>query len=98
MHIEDRHWQIVKSILSKYNYSFYAFGSRVKGNPQKFSDLDLCYFGKIPNNELFSLEEDFEESDLPYKVDIISWDKINSSFRELIKKDLVCIQENKTRK
>lgn len=90
--MEPHHWEIVKNILSKYPYSFYAFGSRVKGNPKKLSDLDLCFFDPIPLNALAHLDEDFEESDLPYKVDIINWNTISDSFRENIKKDLVKVQ------
>ena len=41
--LELRQQQIVREILSKYPYSFYAYGSRVKGNARKLSDLDLCY-------------------------------------------------------
>jgi len=29
--LEDKHLKIVKDILSKYPYQFYAYGSRVKG-------------------------------------------------------------------
>lgn len=85
--MEPRHWQIVQKILSKYPYSFYAFGSRVKGNPKTLSDLDLCFFDSIPVNTLAHLDEDFEESDLPYKVDIVDWNKCSESFKNAIKND-----------
>ncbi|HLC07121.1 MAG TPA: nucleotidyltransferase domain-containing protein [Candidatus Babeliales bacterium] len=90
--IEPRHWQIVQKILSKYPYSFYAFGSRARGNPKPLSDLDLCFFDHIPSNVLSRLDEDFEESDLPYKVDIVDWNKCSDTFRAIIKKDLVLIE------
>jgi len=90
--MEPHHWQIVQNILSKYPYSFYAFGSRAKGNPKKLSDLDLCFFDSIPTNTLAHLDEDFEESDLPYKVDIVDWNKCSESFKNAIKNDLVKIQ------
>ena len=90
--IEPHHWEIVKKILSKYPYSFYAFGSRVKGNPKKLSDLDLCFFDSIPLNDLAHIDEDFEESDLPYKVDIVDWNKCSESFKDAIKNDLIKIK------
>jgi len=90
--MEPKHLSIVKNILSKYPYSFYAFGSRARGNPKTLSDLDLCFFDNIPLNILAHIDEDFEESDLPYKVDIVDWNKCSDDFRELIKKDLVRIQ------
>jgi predicted nucleotidyltransferase len=90
--MEDRHWKIVADILAKYPYTFYAFGSRAKGNPQRFSDLDLCYCEDIPVRELACLKDDFEESNLPYKVDLVNWKNCNDTFRSLILKDLVLIQ------
>lgn len=90
--MEPRHWDIVQNILAQYPYSFYAFGSRAKGNPKILSDLDLCFFDQIPSNALLQLEEDFEESDLPYKVDIVDWNKCSDTFREMIKNDLVKIK------
>ena len=48
LQLEVRHQQIVEEILNKYPYSFYAYGSRVKGKAEKYSDLDLCYQTEIP--------------------------------------------------
>jgi len=90
--IEQRHQIIVNKILNKYPYKFYAFGSRVKGNAKRFSDLDLCYKEEITWIELANLNEEFEESDLPFKVDLISWNRIDDNFRKLIEKDLVLVQ------
>jgi uncharacterized protein len=89
--MEPKHLVIVHNILSKYPYEFYAFGSRARGNPKKLSDLDICFFDNIPSNIVIQIEDDFEESDLPYKVDIVDWNKCSDDFRALIKKDLVLI-------
>lgn len=89
LHIEPHHLEIVIGILKKYPYTFYAFGSRAKGNPKKLSDLDLCYFDEIPLNTLSHLEEDFEQSDLPYKVDIVNWNSCSAEFQTLIKNEMV---------
>jgi predicted nucleotidyltransferase len=74
LQIETRHQKIVHSILSKYPYQFYAYGSRVKNRAKKYSDLDLCFYGKIPWNVLSHIQEDFEESDLPFKVELVAWE------------------------
>ena len=91
--IEQRHLEIVNTVLSKYPYDFYAFGSRAKGSPKRFSDLDLCFFDHIPWNIQAHIEEDFEESDLPYKVDLVDWNICDETFQNLIKKDLVLIRK-----
>ena len=95
IHMQQRHWEMVKAILAKYPYSFYAFGSRVKGNPRRFSDLDVCFFENIPWNIRAHIDEDFEESDLPYKVDVIDWNACDQNFQSLIKQDLFLIQGSK---
>ena len=92
LQIETRHLEIINSILSKYPYTFYAYGSRVKEKAKKYSDLDLCYQEEIPLNILSHIEEDLEESDLPFKVDLVFWELMGSEFQELIKDDLVPIK------
>ncbi len=71
----------------------FAFGSRAKLNNSKFSDLDLA-INQIDNQKLSleilaQLREEFEESDLIYKVDLIDLNNISSSFINSIKNDLV---------
>ncbi|MEK6734848.1 MAG: nucleotidyltransferase domain-containing protein [Pseudomonadota bacterium] len=90
--LEDKHYQILMDILQKYPYHFYAFGSRVKGNARKLSDLDIAVDNEISINDLANLEEDFTESDIPFKVDIISLNEIPPSFYKIIEKDLVKIK------
>ena len=88
MFMENRHLDIVKTILKKYPYTFYAFGSRVRGKEKKLSDLDVCFIEDIPGHIISHIEEDFENSDLPYKVDIVNWHVCDESFQNLIRKDL----------
>lgn len=92
--VESQHLEIIQKILSKYPYGFYAFGSRVAGKPKKFSDLDLCFFEEIPDNIRDHIDEDFEESDLPYKVDIINWNTCSPAFQTEIRKNLLCIKKS----
>ncbi len=87
--LETRHRTIIKDILARYPYQFYAFGSRVNGTAQPVSDLDLCYKGDIPLSDLGNLQEEFEESDLPFKVDLVAFDQCSQEFKKLIEKDLV---------
>jgi hypothetical protein len=93
MIMEQRHLQMVHDILKKYPYNFFAFGSRVYGTPRKLSDLDICFFEKIPLHIQSNIEEDFEQSDLPFTVDLIDWEMTENSFKETIKHNLFCIQQ-----
>ena len=89
IYLEDKHHKIIQNILVKYPYEFYVFGSRAKGTHKPFSDLDLCTLKTMPILEKAQLQEDFEESNLPFKVDIIDWNDISEDFKQFIKNDLV---------
>lgn len=93
--MDPRHWLIVTTILHKYPYTFYAFGSRVKGKNRPLSDLDICFMEDIPWNTRAHIDEDFEESDLPFKVDVVDWNMCDENFRAKISPDLTLIQEGK---
>lgn len=89
--IEKKHLEILKSILQKYSYTFYAYGSRVTDKNRKYSDLDLCYREKIPRKVISDIQEELEESDLPFRVDLVYWDDMPGGFQKLIEKDLVVL-------
>jgi uncharacterized protein len=90
--LEDRDRAIIEDILKKYPYSFYAFGSRVSGkNKKTLSDLDLCFFDSISHVVQQKIQTNFEESDLPYKIDLIDWSFCSEEFRHLIMSDLMCL-------
>ena len=91
LQIENRHWEIVQGILSKYPYKFYAYGSRAKGTARKFSDLDLCYLEDVSDALIFEIEEEFKESDLPFIVELVAWKDMKVGFQEAIKGNLTLI-------
>ena len=64
----------------------------VKNSFKEYSDLDLCYHSDIPDVVIAKLMDDFEQSDLPFKVDIIAWKRCSPEFQQLIKGDLVPIE------
>lgn len=65
--------------------------SKIQGVTRKFSNLDLVIQGRPSRRQLSQLKDYFEESRLPFKVDISVWDDLDPSFQELIKKDLIRI-------
>jgi predicted nucleotidyltransferase len=72
LQLETKHQKIIRNILSKYPYHFYAYGSRVKGTARKFSDLDLCYQENIPDSLVFEIKDEFTESNLPFIVELVN--------------------------
>ena len=86
--IEKKHLEILKNILKKYSYNFYAYGSRVTGENRKYSDLDLCYREEIPTKIISDIREALEESDIPFRVDLVYWNDMPEGFQKLIEKNL----------
>ncbi len=93
LNIEARHLAILKGILEKHPYEFFVFGSRAKGDNKKFSDLDLAYKAEIPKAELSLIREEFEQSNLPYKVDLVDLKSCSEEFKQLIAGDLQPIKQ-----
>jgi predicted nucleotidyltransferase len=70
-----------------------VFGSRVTGKAKPFSDLDLAVMGDQPlsSTVLGQLHDEFDESTLPFKVDIVDWATTNPAFKQIIARDGVRI-------
>ena len=96
VHLQPHEWEIVAAILRKHvpDTSVWAFGSRATGRRLKrFSDLDLAVEGQLDASQAYGLEEDFDESSLPIKVDVVQLGTITPEFRARIEKDFVLVQE-----
>lgn len=87
--LSDWDRKILYDILGKYPCAFYAYGSRVKGNARKYSDLDLCYFNQISSDNLMELKWALEDSDLTIKVSVVPVSSLSDSFFRTIEDDLV---------
>ncbi len=64
-----------------------AFGSRVTGRAKPHSDLDLVVMAPITDLERFELNADLEDSDLPFRVDVVVWEELPESMRATITRD-----------
>lgn len=95
------HWTIVREILSRQipEREIWAFGSRARGNAKPYSDLDLAILGEHPltTAQACASAGAFEESDLPWRVDIVDWSTTDESFRRIILRDEVVIQRPATK-
>ncbi|MBU0456361.1 MAG: nucleotidyltransferase domain-containing protein [Pseudomonadota bacterium] len=95
--ISPKNLETVKKILKQYvqNYKVVAFGSRVSQTAKSYSDLDLAIIGKkrISSVVLFHLKSAFQESDLPFRVDILDWHTISEPFKNIISEKHIVLQE-----
>ena len=71
-----------------------AFGSRVRGGARPHSDLDLLVLGEepLPRETLFRLKDAFEESDLPFRVDVVDQSRVSPEFHALVREQMEYIQ------
>jgi len=95
--ISPAQWEIVRTVLQQHvpQYPVWAFGSRAKWTAKPFSDLDLAI---ITNQALdwgvsAALAENFSESDLPFKVDLVDWATTSAAFRKIIEAGKVVVQK-----
>ena len=70
------------------------YGSRAKWTARPQSDLDIVVFATPEqSSQVFALGEAFEESNLPFRVDLFVWDDVPERFRKHIKQDYVVLMK-----
>jgi type I restriction enzyme S subunit len=76
------------------NTTAWAYGSRVKFTSKPKSDLDLVVFAEPEQSiQVAALKEAFDESDLPFRVDLFVWDEVPEKFRMNIEAERVVLME-----
>lgn len=92
--LEQKYIEFIKETVSSmlHNYKLYIFGSRVKNRAKKYSDIDLAIdFQELTPQTKSKLEATFDNSTLPYEIDIIDLNSIDDKFKNLIKDELVLL-------
>ncbi|MBS0351052.1 MAG: nucleotidyltransferase domain-containing protein [Proteobacteria bacterium] len=96
--ITQKQLTIVQEILKTRvpNRTVLAFGSRAKGTATETSDLDLVILGDEPlsSEQRSGLKYDFDESLLPFTVDIAEWASISPEFCKVITKKTITVQNS----
>ena len=92
--IRTDHLRIVQDVLQRHlpaGVRVWVFGSRASWMTKDSSDLDLALEGdgEIPPRSLSALEAAFEDSDLPYAVDIVDAKRIGERFRRIVEQQRV---------
>lgn len=94
--LQPEYRAMVKSLLREHfpDCEVRAYGSRVRGNAAKYSDLDISIVGdgKLDRWKLMDLRYAFDESDLPIRVDVHDWHNTSSDFQRIIEENYVVIQ------
>lgn len=85
-----RYAQKVKEVVSTFDPEgsnrYFLFGSSVRKD--RFHDIDLGVVGNANSRkDLSELRENFYDSDIPYKVDVVDFDGADSEFRDYVMKN-----------
>lgn len=86
----------VLALLRKYlpDTAAWAYGSRAKGSARPCSDLDLVVFAAPDRaHAVAELREAFEDSDLPFRVDLFAWSDIPREFRARLETERAILVE-----
>ena len=92
--IRADHLEIVQDILRTHlpaGFEVWVFGSRANWTTKDSSDLDLAVGGaaSLDHEVMVGLEIAFEESNLPYTVDVVDLNAVSSEFRAIVESQKV---------
>lgn len=81
--------EIIFSIIDKKEYKVFLFGSRTTNKYKRYSDVDIGILGNKPiGNAYYKIINKIEESDIPYKVDIVDFALVDEKFKEIALKEI----------
>ena len=96
--LPTRYRRMVEAILCEHvpEAEVWAYGSRIQGRSHDGSDLDLVI--RSPSleplgAELLDLIEAFQESNIPFLVQVHDWARLPESFHREIERDYVVVQK-----
>ncbi|MDE2780322.1 MAG: restriction endonuclease subunit S [Chloroflexota bacterium] len=89
MDIRPDHLEIVQDILREHlpvEAEVWVFGSRANWTTKDSSDLDLAVEGatNFDHKAMVRLEIAFEESELPYTVDVVDLNAVSKEFKKIV--------------
>lgn len=78
--------RMTRTVLGRYPVKVYLFGSWAKGTPSRHSDIDIGVdpLSPLPPGVLAVLRERFEESHIPYRVEVVDLGATDRSFRDAV--------------
>lgn len=88
INLEDQYFTVLKDIIRSYipDSKVILYGSRTKNKCKIYSDIDIAVIGKNKLDEKLKRDmvEAFDESKLPYRVDIVDWFDLDDDFKKII--------------
>ena len=78
--------RIVVKFLGSQRAQLFLFGSRARGDARRASDIDVAVLPEAPliPGTLARLREALEQSDIPYRVEIVDLSTAGAAFRRKV--------------
>ena len=94
--LRPQDFEIVRKILKEHlpqGTKVYVFGSRATGKARRGSDLDLALDlgGKMEYRLKSRIALAFQDSDLPYMVDLMDLHTVNPNLKQIITPDFLAL-------
>jgi predicted nucleotidyltransferase len=92
--VKPHYLEIIRNAFAEYlpHKKVWAYGSRVKGTSNQRSDLDCVVFNAT-DREIYEAKEFFDNSEIPFIIQLLSWEKIPEDFKDNIKQKYFILQE-----
>ncbi len=90
--LEEKYINFIKITVTKFlkDFELFLFGSRAKGTARKYSDIDIAILSdELDEDKRLKILFEFENSTLPYQVDVVDLKTVSDDFKSLIGKDLI---------
>ena len=81
--------RVAENVLGGYDVDVYLFGSWANGTQRRTSDIDVAVdpHRPLPPGTLSILRERFEESHIPYFVEVVDLSEIDAKFRAKVRRE-----------
>jgi predicted nucleotidyltransferase len=96
VYVEPQHFDTLKRIIAKHfsPQDVGIFGSRAIGSNRPNSDLDLLLLDDdVTNLEVGLCRLDLEESDIPFPVDIVRMQDLNTAYSKRVLSELIPLDQ-----
>jgi predicted nucleotidyltransferase len=84
--------EIIRSILRRMlpaDVPVYLFGSRSRGDRRWNSDFDLWVDANVPREHILAIEEQLEDSIVPFGVDIVTTRQLKGEFGQRVRQEAI---------
>ena len=83
--------EITLNLIDKEKITVFLYGSRATGNAMHDSDIDIGLWSpvRIDSSIIRRINDAFEDSIVPYHVDITDFSKVNSRFKKIATENII---------